>query len=441
MFYDASVVSRWRLSKPLLTEGIIEVVKVLRLRGRVVSNVIGAMLDKLMPLLIAVLLTQHMSNRDFGLWSQLLQVALICNAILLSTNAVFFGRDQKEQNDRLPVYNFPIAILSFCVLCVAYVFWFPSLNDACPVWLLIPFLILFSLYSYHNLYLRFQSRDWLYVIAAASRIVAFILLAFFFVLAFGDVALHWLVLGLVIAHLPAGICAVRVIQIQWKVDKTMLSEYFQLMMYGFLTVLFSGIDRFVTETSGYTYEQLGIYCYAATFAAAPSFLVEGFKRYHLPIIYRDYNSGRRLTSITRQKIKIAVFLVVIAQLFAPLMLYITLNAVGMVPASYVGNASPVGVIFLLSVALCIHNMYHFINPWLLYFQKSYILSVSQIMAVATYLLIVMMPVQLTDARLASAKIAMAGVLVSIPMMFLICRVLRRNHDPRGIRSISTNVCG
>ena len=406
-----------------------EVVKVLQLRGRVVSNVIGALLDKLMPLLIAVVLTQHMSNRDFGLWSQLLQVALICNAILLSTNAVFFGRDQKSmQSDRLPVYNFPIALLSFCVLCVAYVFWFPSLNDACPVWLLIPFLILFSLYSYHNLYLRFQSRDWLYVVAAASRIVVFILLAFFFVLAFGDVALHWLVLGLVIAHLPAGICAVRVIQIQWKVDKTMLPEYFQLMMYGFLTVLFSGIDRFVTETSGYTYEQLGIYCYAATFAAVPSFLVEGCKQYLLPIIYRDYNSGKRLRSITRQKIQFAVCLVVIAQIVVPLLLFTTIDAAGMVPATYIGSASPVAVIFLLSVALCIHNMYHFINPCLLYFQKSYILSVSQITAVVTYLFIVMMPVQLTDTRLASAKIAMAGVLVSIPMTFLIIRWLGRNDD-------------
>ena len=382
-----------------------------------------------MPLLIAVVLTQHMSNRDFGLWSQLLQVALICNAILLSTNAVFFGRDQKSmQSDRLPVYNFPIALLSFCVLCVAYVFWFPSLNDACPVWLLIPFLILFSLYSYHNLYLRFQSRDWLYVVAAASRIVVFILLAFFFVLAFGDVALHWLVLGLVIAHLPAGICAVRVIQIQWKVDKTMLPEYFQLMMYGFLTVLFSGIDRFVTETSGYTYEQLGIYCYAATFAAVPSFLVEGCKQYLLPIIYRDYNSGKRLRSITRQKIQFAVCLVVIAQIVVPLLLFTTIDAVGMVPATYIGSVSPVAVIFLLSVALCIHNMYHFINPCLLYFQKSYILSVSQITAVVTYLFIVMMPVQLTDTRLASAKIAMAGVLVSIPMTFLIIRWLGRNDD-------------
>ena len=171
----------------------------------------------------------------------------------------------------------------------------------------------------------------------------------FFVLAFGDVALHWLVLGLVIAHLPAGVCAVRVIQIQWKVDKTMLPEYFQLMMYGFLTVLFSGIDRFVTETSGYTYEQLGIYCYAATFAAVPSFLIEGFKRYLLPIIYRDYNSGRRLTGNTQQKIQFAVCLIVIAQLIVPLLLFTALNAVGMVPASYIGTASPVVVIFLLEV--------------------------------------------------------------------------------------------
>lgn len=417
----------------MLTCAAGEFIKAIRLRGRVVSNVIGALLDKLMPLLIAVVLTQHMSNRAFGLWSQLLQVALICNAILLSTNAVFFGRDQKSiQSARLPVYNLPIALLSFSLICIAYVILFPTLNNACPVWLLIPFLILFSLYSYFNLYLRFLSRDRLYVVAAASRIVLFVSLAFVFVMAFGEVRLHWLVIGLIIAHLPTGICAMRVIQIRWKIDKVTLSEYFQLMAYGFLTVLFSGIDRFVTETSGYSYEQLGIYCYAATFAASPSFLVEGAKQYLIPIIYRDYNSESGLSNPTKLKIKLAVCLVAAAQIVVPLALFKTIDILGMVPPEYIGSTSPVTVVLLLSAALCIHNMYHFINPCLLYFKKSYILSVSQIMAVATYLFIVMTPVQLTDTRLALAKIAMAGVLVSIPMMFLISRGLRRNHDPQGI---------
>ena len=104
----------------------------------------------------------------------------------------------------------------------------------------------------------------------------------------------------------------------------------------------------------------------------------------------------------------------------------------MVPPAYIGGASPVAVIFLLSVALCIHNIYHFINPSLLYFKKSHILSISQTMAVATYLFIVMTTGQLTDTRLALAKIAMAGVLVSIPVVVLISRGPRRNHDPQGI---------
>ena len=405
----------------------------MRLRSRVVSNVIGALLDKLMPLLIAVVLTQYMSNRAFGLWSQLLQLALICNAIVLSTNAVFFGRDQKSiQNAKLPIYNFPITFLSFCLLCIVYVIWFPALNDACSIWLLIPFLILFSLFSYHNLYLRFLSLDRIYVLASASRTVIFVLVAFVFVKSSGEIELPWLVFGLIVAHLPAGLCALRVIKIRWKVDKSTLAESFQLILYGLLTVLFSGIDRFVTETSGYTYEQLGIYCYAATFAAVPSFLVEGCKQYLLPIIYRDYNTENCLSRFTRRKIKLAVCLVMTAQLLLPCTFFKAVEFFGMVPHAYIGSASPVIIIFLLSIALCIHSTYHFINPCLLYFKKSYILSIAQVLAITAYLFLVMTPVQLTDIRLSFAKIVMAGVLVSIPMTFLIIRQLRHSDDSQGI---------
>lgn len=421
------------LTRPLGKNAIKRLGRSARLDGRVVSNLVGALLDKVMPLLIAIVLTQHMSSRDFGLWSQLLQMALICNAILLSTNAIFFGRDQVSiQGSKLPIYNFPLTLSWLCLLAFSYVLFFPTLNDACPVWLVIPFLLLFSVYSYYSLYLRFRGQDRLYVVAAASRILLFIPLCYFFVHAFGSIKLHWLVLGLVISHFPVGVCAMKVIDIRWKVAKAMLPEYCQLTAYGLLTVLFSGIDRFVTEFSGYTYEQLGVYCYAATFAAVPSFFVEGLKRYLLPDIYKNLNFHGELTRLTKKKIRASACLVVVAQFVGPLAVFKAVEMLGMVPPMYVGGESLISVIGLLSVALCVHNLYHFINPCLLYFKRSFILSVSQIMAVAAYFVVVMTAVTLTDTRLAIAKILMAGVLLCIPLVYLVGGGMKKINDSRGL---------
>ena len=67
---------------------------------RLIANLIGAKLDKILPLIIAFFLTSYMSNESFGYWTQYFVILTVVSSTIISPFQLFFSRDfsQKKTN-------------------------------------------------------------------------------------------------------------------------------------------------------------------------------------------------------------------------------------------------------------------------------------------------------------------------------------------------------
>ena len=397
-------------------------------RTRVVANIVGAVLDKALPLIIALLLTRYMSSDSFGLWSQYFQIVLIARASLLSPNQLFFSRDLRSQRlGVMRLYNFPVIIALLAIIALVLFFNFSEISQACHPLLLLTFVFLFFLYGYYTAFLRFLNFDKLYAGVACLRVCLFAAGVALLVAFSGALSFRNLVLVLIVCHVPIAGLAISRVHAAPRFETDTLSEYFRLFVYGLLTASLSGLDRFATTIAGYSYDQLGVYCYALTLASVPSCLIEGAKQYLSPIMYREFSRDGDISRDTRNKIFLTLGILMLVQLALPLALLWTLEAIGLVQSAYVVEGATEKVIVLFSVAYCAHIVYHFVNPYLLFFNRSHVLTISQILAVVFYIVVVLSIHEINDISFAAARLVMVFLMLLCPLVLVCVPTLRKRY--------------
>ena len=95
---------------------------------RLIANLIGASLDKTLPLVIAIFLTNFMSNESFGYWTQYFVLLVVVQSTLISPFQLFFSRDfSQKKTKKVILFNFPIVIAVFLLTAISIVFFFKAL--------------------------------------------------------------------------------------------------------------------------------------------------------------------------------------------------------------------------------------------------------------------------------------------------------------------------
>lgn len=371
------------------------------------SNIIGAIFDKSLTLIIAFFLTKFLTNEDYGLWSQYLQFILICSATLISPIQLFFSREFfKDKTKPLKLYNSSILgviLLFFCL--IVFIFYNELLSGFVIVEMLIS-VILFIAYRLNASYLRFKKKDVLYTKLSLLRFFLFLSVISYFIFFKKNIKYEELVHSFLIAHIPFIFSFKNNLFISLKLDKSNIFEFFRLIIYGIFTSLLSGIDKIIVTKAGYSYEELSYYAYALAIASIPLFFTEGIKQYVQPMLYKDLSNKGDYSKGTIKKIVKFVFVLFLLQMTLPFISYEILKVFKLVNITYINTGEFYWLLSLFSLTFCVHSVYHFVNPYMFFYDKSIYLLILQVCSIFIYTFFVFKNKELNDIDLGIYRLIM-----------------------------------
>lgn len=372
------------------------------------ANVFGAILDKSLTLLIAFFLTKYLTKEAFGLWTQYLQLILICAATLISPVQLFFSREFfKDKSKPLKLFNFgALMIVLFLLGLIVFLFYKELLLLNFIVIEMLISTFLYVVYRLNSSYLRFNKKDILYAKLSLLRFAIFLTTIFIFWLNEEDITYEQLVHAFFIAHLPFVLSLRKNIEISFKINKTNILEFFRLMVYGIFTSLLSGIDKIIVTKAGYSYEELSYYAYALAIASIPSFFIEGVKQYLQPMLYNDLSSAGGYTRKSVKRIVKFVLIIFFIQITLPFLSFEILKFFKLVNQAYINTNEFYWLLGWFSFTFCIHTIYHFVNPYMFFYDKSVYLLILQVFSILIYVFLVLDSNKLNDINLAIYRLIM-----------------------------------
>ncbi|AWH75134.1 hypothetical protein DCS32_13470 [Dokdonia sp. Dokd-P16] len=351
-------------------------------------NLLGTFLDKGIPLIIGILLSKYMTSESFGTWSLFYQFLLIVNLIATSPVLGFFSRYffQSSYDDKsvMVIYNYAFVFLIFVFSFIIFYGFFQPFTRVSLLEILS--LLGFTSYIYYTLYLRFIKEDLKYVLSALLRITVLIVtiaIGYYFS---GIITYELLITAFCLSHVLSLIQALRKYKLKKKYAQLELREFLSLSIYGISSSTVNGSDKFIILALGNSKAFLGVYSYFFTLASAPNLLVEAFKKIYTPIQFREYAEEGKLTSKTKKGIITFLLVFSFIQLAGPLILYRFLLFLKMVNVEYIAVENVEYLLLLFSFGLYGFSIYHFINPYLIYFKKTLFMTFSLAAAFVIYLL-------------------------------------------------------
>ncbi|WOI24021.1 lipopolysaccharide biosynthesis protein [Nonlabens ulvanivorans] len=392
-------------------------------------NLLGTFLDKGMPLIIGILLSKYMSSESFGTWSLFYQFLLIVNLIATSPVLGFFSRYffQPSYDDKsvMIIYNYAFV---FLILVFSFIIFYGFFQPFTRVSLLeILSLLGFTSYIYYTLYLRFIKEDLKYVLSALLRIIVLIVIIAIGYYISGIITYELLITAFCLSHVISLIQALRKYQLKKKYARIELREFLSLSIYGISSSTVNGSDKFIILALGNSKAFLGVYSYFFTLASAPNLLVEAFKKIYTPTQFREYAEGGKLSSRTKKGITAFLLVFGFIQLAGPLILYRLLLFLNLVNVEYITVENVEYLLLLFSFGLYGFSIYHFINPYLIYFKKTLFMTFSLAIAFVIYLLFLYFGEDSND--LFYLAICKSVMLVSATILTFICSKLfiKKSH--------------
>tara|TARA_R110002012_G_scaffold87923_1_gene217063 strand:- start:1325 stop:2524 length:1200 start_codon:yes stop_codon:yes gene_type:complete len=351
-------------------------------------NLLGTFLDKGMPLIIGILLSKYMSSESFGTWSLFYQFLLIVNLIATSPVLGFFSRYffQSSYDDKsvMIIYNYAFVFLIFVFSFIIFYGFFQPFTRVSLLEILS--LLGFTSYIYYTLYLRFIKEDLKYVLSALLRITVLIVIIAIGYYISGIITYELLITAFCLSHVISLIQALRKYQLKKKYARIELREFLSLSIYGISSSTVNGSDKFIILALGNSKAFLGIYSYFFTIASAPNLLVEAFKKIYTPAQFKEYSEQGELSSKTKKGIVTFLVIFTFIQLIGPIILYRVLRYLNLVNAEYMAVENIDYLLLMFSFGLYGFSIYHFINPYLIYFKKTYLMTLSLSASFIIYLL-------------------------------------------------------
>ena len=384
----------------------------------------GVLFEKAFPFIIAFIFIRYIDDTEYGLWVIYFQLILIFASTIISPLQLFFNREFNKVNfEKIKIYNFQlIAPVFIFFLLIFYVFF-----DVLFLHLVLSLLSVLTLILNNLLfnYLRFNDQNLKYLLFSFFRFIFFLTLLSSFVTLNDKLQIEGLFIALVSSNLIVIIVLRKLIEI--KTQKYKIQEFLKLCSYGILTLSLGGLDKLILLYTNLGILDLAMLGYALVFANSTSIMVEVIKKYFSPIYFKNFNDLKFYSPSTiKRTIKANVFLVFF-QVSFPFILFFILDYFQFTKESLIG-VDFLYLLLLLSVSLAIHNIYHFINPYLFYINKSHYLSLIIIVTALFFVISIFSVEQMSLVKLAFYKIISSLLLIALS--FFCIKFLKHNNNVR-----------
>ena len=367
-----------------------------------------------MPFIISFLFIKNIEDLDYGLWILYFQIVIIFSATIVSPTQLFFNREYDNyKNDKINLYNTNLIIL----ILIMSLFSFLLFGNAIFLHSFLGLLTILTL-SLNNLffnYLRFKGLNFKYFYNSLIRTLLFTCLLLLFLLIKKSIQIEDLFIAYILSNLIIIFFYSKKLSICFKSYR--LSEFLRLSIYGILTMSLGGIDKLVLIKTDLTVKDLAILGYALVFANSTSVIVEGFKKYFSPIYFSDFKKNNFFSKSTIKETVKANIILCILQIIFPFFIYFLIDSFGLIKESLISSYF-FKLLFLLSSALFINNLYHFLNPFLFFKDKSLYLSLVILLTALIFIFLVFNVNNLDLIKLALLKI-IASVILIISTIFLV----------------------
>ena len=384
----------------------------------------GVLFEKAFPFIIAFIFIRYINDIEYGMWVIYFQVILIFASTIISPLQLFFNREFNEVNfEKIKIYNFQlIAPVFIFFLLIFYVIF-----DVLFLHLVLSLLSVVTLILNNLLfnYFRFNGKNLKYLLFSFFRFICFLSLLSSFVILNDKLQIEGLLIALVLSNLIVIIVLRKLIEI--KTQKYKIQEFLKLCSYGILTLSLGGLDKLILLYTNLDILDLAMLGYALVFANSTSIMVEVIKKYFSPIFFKNFNDLKFYSPSTiKRTIQANVFLAFF-QLCFPFVLFLILDYFQFTKESLIG-VDFLYLLLLLSISLAIHNIYHFINPYLFYINKSHYLSLIIIVTALVFVISIFSVEQMSLIKLSFYKIISSLLLITLS--FFCVKFLKQNNNVR-----------
>tara|TARA_B110000902_G_scaffold124382_1_gene145255 strand:- start:1313 stop:2545 length:1233 start_codon:yes stop_codon:yes gene_type:complete len=379
---------------------------------RLIANLIGATLDKTLPLIIAFFLTNYMSNESFGYWTQYFVILVVVSSTIISPFQLFFSRDfSQKKTKNVLLFNFPIILGIFLITSLIIFVFFKALIIQSYVFEMISIIFLFIIYMLNATYLRFNEMDVKYAKFSLLRVLLFLGSILFIITNDFELNFRNLIHSFLIAHIPFVFAISKNIIISWEIKKKSLGEFLRLSFYGLSTALLSGVDKLIIVFAGYSYEDLSFYAYAIAFASLPSFLVEAVKQYMSPKLYHDLSKFKDYSKKTTYLLLKFIVALIVIQFTLPYAGFKIFEYFNILNLGYIRSDNFFLLLNIFNVGFSFHIIYHFLNPYMFFYDRSIYLLILQSCSILVYSVFVIFSKNLSDDLFAIIRAFMFIIVV------------------------------
>lgn len=369
----------------------------------------GVLFEKAFPFIIAFIFIRYINDTEYGMWVIYFQVILIFGSTIISPLQLFFNREFNEVNfEKIKIYNFQlIAPVFIFFLLIFYVIF-----DVLFLHLVLSLLSVVTLILNNLLfnYFRFNGQNLKYLLFSFFRFICFLSLLSSFVILNNKLQIEGLFIALVLSNLIVIIVLRKRIEI--KTQKYKIQEFLKLCSYGILTLSLGSLDKLILLYTNLDILDLAMLGYALVFANSTSIMVEMLKKYFSPIFFKNFNDLKFYSPSTIKKTIQANVFLAFFQLSFPFVLFLILDYFQFTKESLIG-ADFFYLLLLLSISLAIHNIYHFINPYLFYINKSHYLSLIIIVTTLVFVISIFSVEQMSLIKLSFYKIISSLILITL----------------------------
>jgi len=337
-------------------------------------------------MILSVLLTHYFSKESYALWSLFFQFMLFSDAIVMSPTLSIFSRLHHFSNkNMLTFYQIKLSLAALILSSLFYYSFF-SLNNKFFT-LEIATLLTYFLYNYVSIFLRFSGNDIKYFFISLFKLLIFGVSFIWIKSNYSQIEYSFMLKLFFISHLLVIIPFIFILNFKkTKEDNSTTNEFLNLSVYGASSGAVNGLDKFLISGLNLPIQFLATYSLIYSVVTIPNIIIEAFKKSLLPMMFKDYSEKKgKLRKKSKSKIKYSIIIISISQLIAPTFIFYFFSKYEIINNEYLDYQNIIVSIIILSIALTIFSYYHFINPIIIFFKKTWIMTLALFLSTIIYL--------------------------------------------------------
>ena len=337
-------------------------------------------IEKLLPFIISFIYINRIDPLNFGVYIICFQLSLILSAVITTPvlthfNNTFFNREHKDEVTLVYPKNILIYLFIFVVIQQIYF----KIDFITSI-----YVVLYALTSSLTVigfnFLRFKGQNLKYLFLSLLKLAVLIgLFQFTFT---QELKVNTLFICLLISNLSSVGFLIYIFNFNKNISLEK-HEYYSLVLYGFFTIFFSGVDKLIINSQEINLYYIAVIGYISTIASTNAVYVEGIKKYLSPIYFREFSINNKITKIIFKKAGGYYLLSIFFQFILPFLTVYILTSIELLKQELLVNEFN-SLLFFWCLNLCVFNFYHFINPIFFYKLKTNLLVYAMLVSLAFF---------------------------------------------------------